>query len=86
MAIVAACFHYIIIESFIGKMNMPSLLNNLYWIALYTKVLVFSMQAGTTTTSEAKRTANIVHKNINLITVKRDHPCLKKVYRLFIDL
>ena len=41
------------------------------------------MYAGTNTTEEAKRTANIVHKIINQMNEYKDHRCLKKVHKVY---
>lgn len=41
---------------------------------------MFVMNAGSNTTEEARKTANIVHKIINQMNVDRDYHCLKKVF------
>ena len=50
---------------YIQKMQILMLITNCYWSIFYTKVMWFTLNAGTTATEEAKKTPRIVHKIIN---------------------
>lgn len=82
----ASCLHNAALEWFSGKFDIILVLNNAFWVFNYTKIIAFSMHAGSLTPIEARKTANIVHKIINQGCIKIDRHCLKKVSRFSVEI
>lgn len=78
--IVISCLHYAILDIFFIKSNnLYLIIANGYWISFYSQTIGFSLHVATTTTTEAKSTANIVHKIINQVKMENDHQFLERV-------